>query len=399
MTVQGMTEKLFYEDSYIEEFEAVVLGCEAHISKKGEKEGYEVVLDRTAFFPEGGGQFGDVGWIQGVEVIDTKERGGVVYHRTREELPCGAQVCGKVNFEVRFDRMQQHSGEHIVSGLVHKKYGYENVGFHLGADVTTLDFNGELLEEQVEEIEKLANQAVFKNVSVEVFYPSKDKLREMEYRSKIEIEGQVRIVSIPGYDVCACCAPHVRRTGEIGLIKVLGCERHRGGCRMTIACGMRALMDYRQKQKSVSEVSVMLSAKPERIGEAVLRLKEQQGKVREHLNRMQAVYLEQKLMEIGEDVEQVCIFEEDLDGVAVRNFVNGAMERCKGICGAFVGDDRKGYHYILGSKHMDVRDVTKELNQRFQGKGGGKPEMVQGSLTGTKEEIQAWLSENGRLTQ
>ena len=217
----------------------------------------------------------------------------------------------------------------------------------------------------------------------------------MEYRSKIEIEGQIRIVSIPGYDVCACCAPHVKRTGEIGLIKVLGCERHRGGCRMTIACGMRALMDYRQKQKSVSEVSVLLSAKPERIEEAVLRLKEQQGKIREHLNRMQAAYLEQKLMEIGEDAEQVCIFEEDLDGVAVRNFVNGAMERCKGICGAFVGNDENGYHYILGSKHMDVRGITKEMNQRFQGKGGGKAEMVQGALSGRKEEIQAWLLENG----
>ena len=390
-----MTEKLFYKDSYIEEFEAVVLGCEARISKKGEKEGYEIALDRTAFFPEGGGQSGDVGWIQGVEVIDTKERGGVVYHRTKEALPCGTHICGKVNFEVRFDRMQQHSGEHILSGLVHKKYGYANVGFHLGEDATTLDFNGELSKEQVEELEKLANRAVFENVSVEVCYPSKKELLGMEYRSKIEIEGQIRIVSIPGYDVCACCAPHVKRTGEIGLIKVLGCERHRGGCRMTIACGMRALMDYRQKQRSVSEVSVLLSAKPERIEEAVLRLKEQQGKIREHLNRMQAAYLEQKLMEIGEDAEQVCIFEEDLDGVAVRNFVNGAMERCKGICGAFVGNDENGYHYILGSKHMDVRGITKELNQRFQGKGGGKPEMVQGSLSGRKEEIQTWLLENG----
>ena len=164
---------------------------------------------------------------------------------------------------------------------------------------------------------------------------------------------------------------------------------------MTIACGMRALMDYRQKQRSVSEVSVLLSAKPERIEEAVLRLKEQQGKIREHLNRMQAAYLEQKLMEIGEDAEQVCIFEEDLDGVAVRNFVKGAMERCKGICGAFVGNDENGYHYILGSKHMDVRGITKEMNQRFQGKGGGKAEMVQGALSGRKEEIQAWLLENG----
>lgn len=393
MMVQGMTEKLFYGDSYLREFEARVLWCKERVTKKGERDGYEIVLDRTAFFPEGGGQFGDVGRIQGVEVMDTRERDGVVYHVTREPLEVDLDVHGEVDFEKRFDRMQQHSGEHILSGLVHQRYGYENVGFHLGEDMTTLDFNGELTQEQVRGLEELSNRAVFANVGVEVLYPSKEELASMEYRSKIEIEGQVRIVSIPGYDVCACCAPHVKRTGEIGLIKVLGCERHRGGCRMTIVCGMRALRDYRQRFESVSEVSVLLSAKPERIGEAVLRLREQQGKTREQLNRMQAVYLQQKLEEIKEDQEQVCIFEEDLDGVALRNFVNGAMERCKGICGAFVGTDESGYHYILGSRTVDLRGLVKALNQRFEGKGGGKAEMVQGSLRGKREEIERWLLE------
>ncbi len=386
-----MTERLFYKDSYLGEFEAVVLRCEERIGKKGDVDGYEVVLDRTAFFPEGGGQSGDVGWIRGVEVIDTRERGGEVYHVTREAFETGERVLGKVNFEERFDRMQQHSGEHILSGLVHKKYGYENVGFHLGADVTTLDFNGELNWEQVSELEGLANRAVFENVTVEVLYPAREELSLMEYRSKIEIEGQVRIVKIPGYDVCACCAPHVRRTGEIGLIKVIGCERHRGGCRITIVCGMRALLDYRKKQQSVSEVSVALSAKPERIAEAVVRLKEQQGKVQEHLNRMQAVYLKQRLMEIGKEERLVCIFEEDLDTVAIRNFVNDAMNRCSGVCGAFVGTDERGYHYIIGSKTVDVSVLVREMNQRFQGKGGGKPNMVQGSLKGAREEIRTWL--------
>lgn len=392
-----MTEKLFYKDSYLGEFEAVVLRCEERFTKKEERDGYEVVLDRTAFFPEGGGQFGDVGWIQGVEVIDTRERDGVVYHVTREALKVGERVLGKVNFEERLDRMQQHSGEHILSGLVYGRYGYENVGFHLGADVTTLDFNGELDGEQVDELERLANRAVFENVEVEVRYPTREELSQMEYRSKIEIEGQVRIVTIPGYDVCACCAPHVKRTGEIGLIKVIGCERHRGGCRMTIVCGMRALLDYRKKQQGVTEVSVALSAKPEKIGEAVGRLKEQQGRMQEHLNRMQAVYLKQKLLEIGEEEKQVCIFEEDLDTVAIRNFVNEVMERCDGLCGAFVGTDEKGYHYILGSKTVDVRALAKEMNQRFGGKGGGKPQMVQGSLQGKEEEIRMWLLQGQRF--
>lgn len=380
------TEKLFYKDSHMKEFIAAVMSCEE------EKNGYRIVLDQTAFFPEGGGQFGDIGWLNGVEVMDTHEKNGIIWHETKEPIEPGTVVEGKLNFEERFDRMQQHSGEHILSGIVHSLYGYDNVGFHLGTDVTTLDFNGELSEEQVQDAEVRANRAVFENVPVEILYPSKEELKNMEYRSKIEIEGQVRIVSVPGYDICACCAPHVDRTGEIGMIKILSCEKHRGGCRVTIVCGMRALTDYRQKQQSVTEVSVALSAKPDKIGEAVLHLQEQHLKTKEQLNRMQAAYLQQKLSEIMPEDENVCIFEEELDNIAARNFVNDAMERCEGICGAFIGTDEAGYRYILGSRNVDMRAFSRELNARFQGKGGGKPEMVQGSLTGSKEEIRKMIT-------
>lgn len=379
------TEKLFYKDSHMMEFEATVIGCE-----KGKK-GYEILLDRTAFFPEGGGQFGDIGWLNDVEVLDTHEKGGVVRHETKEPIEAGTVVKGKLNFAERFERMQQHTGEHILSGIVHSLYGYDNVGFHLGTDVTTLDFNGELSAEQVCEAETRANCAVFENIPVEIRYPSKEELKDMVYRSKIEIEGQVRIVSIPGYDICACCAPHVNMTGEIGLIKILSCEKHRGGCRVTIVCGMRALADYRQKQQSVTEVSVALSAKPVKIGEAVLRLQEQQEKTKEQLNRMQGVYLQQKLCGITPEDQNVCLFEEELDNIAARNFVNDAMERCGGICAVFVGTDESGYRYILGSKNTDVRAFSKELNAGFKGKGGGKPEMVQGSLEGKAEEIRKMI--------
>ena len=253
--------------------------------------------------------------------------------------------------------------------------------------MTTLDFNGELDEEQVREVEVLANQAVFDNIQVNILYPSKEELQTLEYRSKIEIEGQVRIVDIPGIDRCACCAPHLSRTGEIGLIKILACDKHRGGCRMTMVSGMRALEDYQLKQKSVTEVSVALSAKPDKIGEAVVHQKEQMMKIREHLNHLQESYLKQRLDEIKAEDSYVCIFVEDFDNIAVRNFVNDTTERCSGICGAFVGNDVNGYRYILGSKQKDVRELSKKLNETFSGKGGGKPEMVQGSLTGTQEEI------------
>ena len=378
---KNATEKLYYKDGYMKEFTAEVVSCEK------EKKGYRMVLDRTAFFPEGGGQFGDIGWIDDVRVLDTQEKEGIISHMTEAPFEVGAHVTGKLDFAERFSRMQQHTGEHILSGIVHRLHGYDNVGFHLGAEVTTLDFNGELDEEQVREVEVLANQAVFDNIQVNILYPSKEELQTLEYRSKIEIEGQVRIVDIPGIDRCACCAPHLSRTGEIGLIKILACDKHRGGCRMTMVSGMRALEDYRLKQKSVTEVSVALSAKPDKIGEAVVHQKEQMMKIREHLNHLQESYLKQRLDEIKAEDSYVCIFVEDFDNIAVRNFVNDATERCSGICGAFVGNDANGYRYILGSKQKDVRELSKKLNEAFSGKGGGKPEMVQGSLTGTQEEI------------
>lgn len=388
MTQQAyMTEKLFYEDGYLQEFTAKVLFCEEE--KNGS--GYLVVLDRTAFFPEGGGQFGDIGWLGEAVVSDTQERQGVIYHLTDRPLVRGEQVKGRLDFGERFVRMQQHTGEHILSGVVHRLYGYDNVGFHLGADVTTLDFNGELTPEQTDEVETLSNRAVFENIPVEILYPSREELAALNYRSKIEIEGQVRLVSIPGVDLCACCAPHLRSTGEIGLIKILSCERHRGGCRMTMVSGMRALEDYRQKQHSVTEVSVELSARPERIGEAVRHQKEQMQKQREHLNQLQTVYLEGKLAEITDEVQNVCIFLEEFDMIAVRNFVNSAMERCSGVCAAFVGSERDGYHYILGSRTADMRAFSKKLNAAFAGKGGGRPEMVQGSLNGPQEEIRRMI--------
>ena len=384
----GTTEKLYDKDSFLQEFQAAVVSCE----KKNDTT-YRVFLDKTAFFPEGGGQTGDIGWLNDVEVIDTREKDGMIYNETKAPLEAGSEVSGKIDFAVRYDKMQQHTGEHILSGIVCSTYGYNNVGFHLSTEITTLDFDGELSSDQVRELEVKANEMIHKNIPVQVKFPTKEKLAAMDYRSKIEIEGQVRIVEIPGVDRCACCAPHVKMTGEVGLIKIVSCDRHRGGCRLTIVCGMRALKDYQQKQESVGKVSAALSAKPDKIAEAVAHLQEQQAKLREQLNHIQSMYLESKLEKIQPEETVVCIFEESLDSIAMRNFVNGAMERCDGVCGAFIGNDECGYHYILGSKTVDVREISKKLNEQFQGKGGGKPQMVQGSLMGNTEEIQNVLKQ------
>ena len=379
------TERLFDQDSYLKEFQATVLDCEK------EEESWRVVLDRTAFFPEGGGQSGDCGVLGTIEVTGTIDKDGIIYHLVKEPLQVGQAVEGKIDFSTRFDKMQQHTGEHIVSGIVSSLYGYHNVGFHLGDEVTTFDFDGELSKEQVLDLENRVNEVVFANVPVVVTYPEHEKLSTLEYRSKIEIEGQVRLVTIEGIDVCACCAPHVKRTGEVGIVKIISCERHRGGCRLTILCGRRALKEYQRKQEISGRISAALSAKPEQIDEAVERLKEQNQKLREQLNQVQTRYLQEKLQGITKETACVCTFEENLDSIAVRNFVNAAMEKCDGICGAFLGNDEQGYHYILGSRSQDVREAAKKLNESFNGKGGGKPQMVQGSLMGQETEIRKVL--------
>ena len=249
------TEKLFYEDSHLKEFTAKVISCKPY------KEQYKVVLDRTAFFPEGGGQYADTGMLDDVRVLDVHEKEGIIYHTTEKALEAGKTVTGKINWEERFEKMQQHTGEHIVSGLVHERFGYNNVGFHLGSDYCTMDFDGTLTKEQLREIELAANQAVWKNIDIVVTYPSKEELANMDYRSKIEIEGQVRIVTVPGYDVCACCAPHVKKTGEIGMLKLVNMVNYKGGERITMLCGVRALKDYEAKDANGKEISALLCAK------------------------------------------------------------------------------------------------------------------------------------------
>ena len=268
-----MTEKLYYLDSPLFEFAARVLE-----TREG-KRGWEVLLDRTAFFPEGGGQPADTGTIGRARVLDVHEREGEIRHLCDRELASGTYACA-VDAEKRLRRMQNHSGEHVFSGLTHQKYGAENVGFHMAADCMTIDFDKELSFEQLSEIEYEANLAVRANIPVRTFYPSPEELKVLEYRSKKELAGAVRIVEIAGIDRCACCAPHVRATGEIGAIKLLTAERHRGGVRLSLICGMDALDDYRRKQDSAAAISALLSAKRDERAPAVERRLESGAKLK-----------------------------------------------------------------------------------------------------------------------
>lgn len=379
-----MTEKLFYKDSHMSTFSATVKSCEKT------KKGYEAVLTRTAFFPEGGGQSADTGWLNGIEVTDAHERNGEVYHLMKEPLAPGETVEGKIDYKERFSKMQQHTGEHIVSGLIHGKYGYDNVGFHLGSEVT-MDFNGVLTKEQLREIEYLANEAVAKNLDVEVTYPSKEELKDLEYRSKIEIEGQVRIVTIPGYDVCACCAPHMNTTGEIGLIKLTNIQNYKGGVRISMLCGFRALADYNTKEENTRAIGAELSAKEEKLVDAVIRQKEEVTALKLENTSLHRQLLEYKAQEIPGDQPHIWYFDKTLTGDTAREFANLLMAKNITICGIFFGTDKSGYRYVISSQTTDVRDIAKQLNTTFKGRGGGKPEMVQGSLPGTKSQILDYL--------
>lgn len=377
------TVKLFYEDAFMAGFGATVLSCEPY------KDGYKAVLDRTAFFPEGGGQYGDTGYLGEVRVTDTKEIGGVIFHMTDAPLKVGTCVHGRLDWEKRFDRMQQHSGEHIVSGIVHRRFGYNNVGFHLADDYCTMDFNGSITQEQLMEIENEANQAVFRNLPVNVLYPEKEELDMLDYRSKIEIEGQVRIIEIPDVDLCACCAPHVAYTGQIGLIKLVGMANYKGGERIHMLSGARALADYQRKHQSVKQISALLCEKEENVADGVDRLQIEQNRLKLELGSMQKELLRYKAAEVVIGESAVCVFDEKLDGDDLREMVNLLLERGASVCGAFGGTDQNGYRYVIGSKMEDVREINQKLREKFGALGGGKPEMVQGSLTGTEVEIKA----------
>ena len=377
-----MTEKLYYTDSHIHEFSARVLSCEKA------KKGFAVVLDKTAFFPEGGGQPADTGFIGPAAVRDVQEQNGEIFHYTDQALTPGEEYACALDWEQRLCRMQNHSGEHIVSGITHKLYGFDNVGFHMGAECMTIDFSGELSWEQLTEIETLANQAVRDDLPVKTCFPGPEALSQMEYRSKLELTRDVRIVEIPGTDRCACCAPHVKRTGEIGLIKLLSAERHRGGVRIELVCGMDALRECRLMQENVTAVSGLLSAKRAKSAAAVERVLAEQARLKERVAELSMALARLKAERFGYTEGNICVFDKVLDEVALRELVNLLMEKCGGMAGAFSGSDETGYMYIIGSKNIDLRCHCRAIISALDGKGGGAAGRLRGRAATSAENIQ-----------
>lgn len=377
-----MTQKLFYENMYLQHFSATVTGCESAQDR------WHITLDATAFYPEGGGQPGDTGYLGSVRVLDTHSRGDEVIHITDGPIQPGEKIEGKIDWEPRFSRMQHHTGEHIVSGLIHRLYGYDNVGFHMGHDAVTLDLSGELSGADLEKVERLANEAVWKNIPIEISYPSPEALAALDYRSKKELSGDIRIVTVPEYDICACCGTHVHKTGEIGLIKLVNFQRYKGGIRIWMLCGGEALEDYTRKNKDIFAVSALLSAKPHEITPALEHVLKERDGLKLELGLLQDRLFEYKAAAIEQGAFTIQ-FEENLSPNELRKYCLALCERCE-TAAVFSGKDRE-WKYAIGSKNQDVRVLGKAFNGAFSGKGGGKPGLIQGSVTGDPEAIKQFF--------
>ena len=378
------TRRLYYENVYIKEFDAEVLQC-----REG-KNGYEIILDESAFYPEGGGQPCDTGSLGDAEVKDVQEKDGELIHYTDKALEEGAKVYGKINWERRFDLMQQHSGEHMVSGLVHEKYGYNNVGFHMGSDVITIDFSGVLDEEQLQEIEDRVNEKIWENAPVQITYPSGEELENIPYRSKKELTGQVRIVEFPGTDICACCGTHVTHTGEIGAVKFLSVVKFRQGVRVEMISGKRVIDYFSKIAKENSKVSVLLSAKPQETSKAVERLQEENFRLKGKILDMEEEIFKAE-SEKWEGAGSVLIFKKNMEADSVRKLTDAVMQTCCGCCAVFSDNGDGTYKYAMGEKDGNLREFTKEMNQALNGRGGGKPFFVQGSVSASEEEIRKFF--------
>lgn len=375
--------ELFYRDEYAREFDAEVISCQ-----KGKK-GYEVVLSDTAFYPEGGGQPADRGTLGQVNVLDVKRRNGEILHITDAPLEPGMTVHGVLDWERRFDHMQQHSGEHILSGLVHVQFGYDNVGFHMNDEVVTVDFNGPITWKEAMELEDKVNAYIWTDAESRELYPSEEELKAMDYRSKIELKGKVRLVEYPGADLCACCGTHVAHTGEIGLMKILSVSRHKDGVRMEMLFGGRAMKDYDRKHLLNTEFSCRLSAKPYETGEALQRVLDEMNAMKFRMQAMNERYYAMRATSIPVGEPVIFFNEPGMSMVEIRKFCDYLISTGKVKTAMIISPkDKESVNYVMGSADLNMRDVGKLLNEELHGRGGGRPEMVQGSFQAEAEAVE-----------
>lgn len=380
------TEKLYEADGMLSSFGATVLSCE----KRGD--GYAVLLDRTAFFPEGGGQTADTGKIGDAHVSDVQIENDEILHFT--DAPVAGAVDCTLDFAERFRKMQNHLGEHLLCGAIHRLHGLDNVGFHLGADYMTFDINGVLTEEQIKEAEREANRAVCADVPVRCYYPQPDELRALDYRAKsekLENVQRIRIVDAEGFDRCACCAPHLDRTGKAGLIKITSAMKYKGGMRFTALCGFDALTDYQRKQDDIAALCALLSSKEELLCETVTARLHELGAAKHTIGLLRRSIVQRTLDSLPEQTKSVCLFEPLLDTNGLRELATGGASKTAGVFAAFSGTDDTGYDFVCTSHHLPMKTLAPKLVSSLGGKCGGSDKMLFGHAEAKKEEILSFF--------
>lgn len=397
MSKSHSTIRLYDNDSHEKSFIATVLSCTPC------DDFFKVELNQTAFFPEGGGQYADKGSLaplsgdaKPIEVIDVQIDDSIIYHHTREKLSPGCEVMGSIDWETRFIRMQNHSGEHIISGLAHKLFSLDNIGFHLGDGYVTCDYNGQFTKEQTNELELEANGVVFANLPITTYYPSADKLGDLNYRSKLDLAKDVRLVEIPGVDLCACCAPHVNHTGEIGLIKIVNSEKCHGGTRLHLRCGYFALFDYNEKQVNTLRIMDLLSARQFETADCVEKLLEANSNLSSKLSRASVKFAKQKLDGVESSDDNLVVLLEDADQDALLALANGGRRKTTGVFVALTNCE-SGYRYMITGNNLPLSQLAKEFNACLVGRGGGKDDLIQGvfssALPVIEEFFKSWKYE------
>lgn len=367
-------DTLYYKDNYLTEFEAIVKEC---IKDKEIK----IVLDKTAFYPEGGGQPSDIGIIGDAKVLRVEDKKDVIYHIVDKEIMTGTKVNCKIDWDYRFSNMQAHSAEHIVSGIICKMFSTANVGFHIGKDFITMDFPVDITEDDLRNIEKLANQAVYKNIKIEDKVYSPEEAKKIEYRSKIELHEDIRVVKIEGYDICACCGVHVERTGEIGIIKLLKVEKYKAGVRISMLAGFKAVEDYTKKYEQVSKISGLLSLKPNEVYMGVENQTKEIEELKREITSLKNKIYRQEISNFGER-ENIVVHHADMDTNEMKNYCNILKEKATHIAG-IVANGR----FLMMSEIVDLKTTLNELKAEFDIKGGGNSQMIQGQFSGDVDAL------------
>ncbi len=386
------TRRLYHDDSYQVEFTARII-------EKGKREQKPaVILDQTCFYPESGGQPQDRGWIDGVEVVKVFEEDGRVIHLLEKDIQAES-IKGKIDWEIRFDHMQQHSGQHILSQSFHELLAAETLAFHLGEATSTLEMDlRKVSEEDLARVETRANEIIYQDREVKIHSLPEDKIGTLPLRRPPKKKGLIRVVEVSDFDYSACGGTHVRRTGEVGLIKILRWERIRDNLRFDFICGRRAFLDYLLKNRILRELSNRLTVHEQEVPSSIEKLfsdlKSQKSLIRKMRERI-ARYEAREIIEGAKGKILKKIFaektHEEVRSLALNIIRQGDFVILFGLKG-----EERGHLILACSEKLsiDMRELVPLVSPLINGKGGGRSSLVE--LAGERAESIAQALEKAQ---